>query len=212
MPRTAIVPLDRERLALVAPSWDGMKNAIEKCSRVDEIKDLADKAVAVQAYYRQSQDVDNEIQASRIRVRAERRMGELLEAMQKRGDREGHGGDRKSNERDARLKISDLGIPPDRATRAQQLARVPEKQFEAALGESRVVHPRAMLDGINERTPIKKTLGLWGSVRDLGAAIESGEMPDLKFWRDNIQPFQVEHLRRYIPVIIKYLSALQKEL
>ena len=54
--------------------------------------------------------------------------------MEQRGDRAGKG-DRKANvaSRDIST-LSDLGIPRDRASRAMQLAEVPEDQFEAAHG------------------------------------------------------------------------------
>jgi len=77
---------------------------------------LADQAVAAQAYYRQSQDVDNEMDASRIRMCA--RSGRLGEIPQE------DGGEHRSS-REATTSLADLGIPKDRASRAMQLAEVP---------------------------------------------------------------------------------------
>ena len=78
-------------------------------------------------------DVENGMNASRIRVRAERRMGELLKQMQARGERsKGQNSRHPDVSRGATRTLSDLGIPRDRASRAMQLAEVPEEEFEAA--------------------------------------------------------------------------------
>lgn len=205
-----VVPLNRKELAKLAPNYEAMRNAIAVCERVDEIANLANQAVAAQAYFSQSQDIENEMHASRIRVRAERKLGELLRKMAETGQREKRGGDR-AKSRGATL--VELGIPKDRASRAMQLADVPEEDFEAALEQPRVAQPRRILD---DRKPITaeitRTLNLWGRVRDLGSAISSGDVPPLKQWRSNLQPFQLEELKRSIPVILKYLSHIHEEL
>lgn len=214
----SVVPLARHELAKVAPNYEAMRTAIATCSRVDEIADLADKAVAAQAYFRQSQDVENEMEASRIRVRAERRLGEILKAMAERGERATRGDAETAMSRGA-TSLAELGIPRDRASRAMQLADVPQEQFDAALAEPAVAQPRRILREIREPTPrpkplvpIDHTLSLWGKVRELGSEIEAGRVPDLALWRENLQPFQLDHLRKYIPVIVAYLSAIHEDL
>jgi hypothetical protein len=95
-----------------------MRNAIAIaiCESVDEISDLAGQAVAAQAYFRQSQDVENEMHANRIRVRAERQLGVILRRMAENGERKIQGNAVKS--RDA-TSLGELGIPKDRASRAR---------------------------------------------------------------------------------------------
>jgi hypothetical protein len=209
-----VVALRHSQLAQLAPNYEAMRHAIAVCEKVDEIAELADRAVAAQAYFRQSQDVENEIGASRVRVRAERKLGEILKRQAENGER--HDGRNAPNvlaSRDATPTLSDLGIPRDRASRAMQLAAVPEDEFEAALAEPKIAQPRRILDERKpELVPIKKTLNLWGRVRDLGTAITAGEVPSLDLWRTNLQPFQLEELRRSIPVVIEYLSVIQEEL
>ncbi len=39
------------------------------------------------------------------------------------------------------VQLADLNIPRDRASRAMQLADVPQEQFDAALSQDVVVHP-----------------------------------------------------------------------
>ena len=87
MSGTQLTALDRSELGRVAPNYEAMRQAIELCQRVDEIADFANKAVAIQAYCRQSLDVENEMHASRIRLRAERRLGQLLKLTAENGER-----------------------------------------------------------------------------------------------------------------------------
>jgi hypothetical protein len=102
--------------------------ALADASRVDEVKELADKAVAIRAYYSQSRDINNEVAAMRIRVRAERRMGELIEREQEAGRIASPNGDVNQHRRVSSVStpstLSELGIPRDRSARAQELARV----------------------------------------------------------------------------------------
>ena len=117
-----IVPLDRHELARIAPNYEAMRTAIAKCEKVDEIAELANKAKAIQAYYRQSLDVENEMSSSRIRVRAERRLGEILKKMASNGERQAehsfHGNQYAGSRRASQQTLKDLGIPADRASRA----------------------------------------------------------------------------------------------
>jgi hypothetical protein len=86
------------------------------------------KAGTSETFYigdRQSQDVDNEMDASRIRVRAERRLGEILKKMAENGERKAAG---RPDENGSAARLLDLGIPKDRASRAMQLAEVPQEQ------------------------------------------------------------------------------------
>lgn len=54
------------------------RNALARCELVDECKEMADKAAAIEVYARQSKDDSLVIMAQRIQARAIRRVGELL--------------------------------------------------------------------------------------------------------------------------------------
>jgi F0F1-type ATP synthase membrane subunit b/b' len=61
--------------------------AIAACRRVDEAKEIRDKARAIEVYAAQALNRDAERQAAEIRVRAERRTGKLLKEMKQSGER-----------------------------------------------------------------------------------------------------------------------------
>jgi hypothetical protein len=114
--------------------YDAMCRAIDACLRVDEIKEIRDQAAALQAVARVAQNFDAERKAAIIRIRAERRGGELLRDMCERGERRSRG-DGQSRSRAPRdlPNLEDLGISHDQSSCWQKLARVPEQEFEAGL-------------------------------------------------------------------------------
>ena len=63
--------------------YDAMYRAIAEAHAVDEVKDIRDKAIAIEIYSRQARNFENEMRAIEIRIRAERRCGELLAEMEK---------------------------------------------------------------------------------------------------------------------------------
>lgn len=61
--------------------YEAMVLAINECHNVDEVKDIRDKARALEMYARQAKNTDAERKAADVRLRAERRTGELLRDM-----------------------------------------------------------------------------------------------------------------------------------
>jgi hypothetical protein len=63
--------------------YDAMCQAIADAYEVDEVKDIRDKARAFEIYAQQARNVEAERRACEIRLRAERRCGQLLRQMAK---------------------------------------------------------------------------------------------------------------------------------
>lgn len=122
--------------------YDAARRALAEAVAVDEVQDLRNKADAMRVYAMQAKNKDMEVDAAEIRIRAERRLGELI-AAQKQFDGLNRGRAGRApiavdgDDRDTRPKLSDVGVSKDLSSRAQKLAAVPEEEFESEVGEWR---------------------------------------------------------------------------
>jgi len=127
--------------------YDAARKAIASAYRVDEAKKIRDKAEAVRTYAKLAGDLDMQNMAAEIRIRAERRAGQLLSDMEKNPGTRGEGRPRKDGTkvftRSSRTtayppKLEDIGITKDQSSKWQRLAlRVDEATFEKALVQAR---------------------------------------------------------------------------
>ena len=77
--------------------YDAACRAVAEAHRIDEVKDIRDKAVALAVYAKQAKDGELIAHATAIRKRAERRLGELMEDDRKAGKLAKGGGGKKSD-------------------------------------------------------------------------------------------------------------------
>jgi hypothetical protein len=126
----AVVPVGTE-----LATYDRAVQAIEAAHAVDEVKDLRDKAAAMAEYARQAKNFSMEKMALEIRIRAERRCGELIAAAKKEGEFK-RGGDRKSKLQNVTLipltkTLESMGISKHESMNWQKLAAIPKKDFDS---------------------------------------------------------------------------------
>jgi hypothetical protein len=178
--------------------YDAMCAAIAECAKVDEIKDIRDRAKALEEYNRQAQNHEAERQAAEIRLRAERRAGELLAEMSRAKARSKGGRPRKTNttgefvspeekpakrgrkktnslgvfvsengsekpnplEEPALPELKDLGISAKQSATWQQLAAIPEAEFEAGLQEQERPTTAGLIRAHTETTPARDADGI----------------------------------------------------
>lgn len=126
--------------------YEAARAALAECKAVDEVKQWADKAAAMQAYGRMAKDRTLEIDAAEIRIRAERRLGEMLVSQKENGGLNKGSAGLGINQHSAKEvrssetttpKLSEIGISKDLSSRAQKLAAVPEQEFEKEVGDWR---------------------------------------------------------------------------
>lgn len=158
--------------------YDAMVSAISECARIDEVKDIRDKAVALEAYYKQAKNTEAEIEAANVRLRAERRAGELLKELARAEPSEiaRAGGHAKAATSSPETKqpspyaeaLDRNGMSRQTAHKFQALANVPAETFEKALsGPDRPSARRIIREVAAPQPKVNdKSLWLWGRLRD----------------------------------------------
>lgn len=133
-------------MAIALVRYDAARRALAAAHRVDEVKAIRDKAEAVRVYAKQAGDYDLQNQAAEIRIRAERRAGQLLLDIEKNHGTRGEGRPRKDGTKSRRSsrttayrpKLEDIGVTKDQSSKWQRLALlVDEATFERALVQAR---------------------------------------------------------------------------
>ena len=114
--------------------YDTMIMAINAANSLDEVKDIRDKALALAVYAAQAKDTEAERRVTEIRIRAERRAGELLRETPRAAGAREPGTDRgmtPSPAVSASPTLASQGISYNQAARWQKLAEIPAADFEA---------------------------------------------------------------------------------
>jgi N6-adenosine-specific RNA methylase IME4 len=161
--------------------FEAAVHALAEAERIDEVKPIRDMAMAAQLYAKQAKDRRLIERATAIRLRAERRAGELLRELDKnQGAIKGKTGRKGKPVLDSRPKLSELGISKTQSSRWQRLAGLDEAKFEAQVVAAQGKASRS-LDGLHRelkrqkaREEYKKRIEGGCTVNDLRALVDSG--------------------------------------
>ncbi|MDP1873679.1 hypothetical protein [Phenylobacterium sp.] len=215
--------------------YERMCSAIAECVAVDEAKDIRDKALALEAYYRQARNLDAEREAANVRLRAERRVGELLKDLA-RADHADAGRasglaravnaspeDTRSISEQAMPKgpspyasaLYEHGISRQTAHKFQALANIPEADFERALKAPEKPSTKGVIARatVREPTPAPRVpddaLWLWGRLRDFERDGYFSADPS-RLLRQMTDAMRADVLR-LAPLVADFLNSLEAE-
>lgn len=196
--------------------YDSMCRAIAEAAEVDEVKDMRDQAMAIERYAAQALNMDAEIKAREIRLRAERKLGKLLKKQKENGERATPQATLKRGPVVApndhgKKTLSDVGLSKTQSSRFQQLAEIPEEEFEAALSDP-------------DETPsttglIRKLSGDGGKVHPEANWVNSWlrdfedgkfKLPPSKIVRE-LTPTMAARIKRTAPGLAAWFTELHKE-
>ena len=113
--------------------YDAARQALQLAHSVDEVKEIRDKAQAMAAYARQAKDTELLWWVTEIKIRAERRAGEMLRDTANSGERVTGRPEKVSQA----TTLSKLDISRDQSSRWQKLAAIPDKKFEQAVAAAK---------------------------------------------------------------------------
>jgi hypothetical protein len=147
--------------------YDAMVKAIAVAYKVDEVKAIRDQAAALEKYAKLAKDTENERRCCEIRLRAERKAGQILKKMPKAKGARDKRATRSSGTTAPTLKKR--GITKDQSSQWQKLAKPTDQQFEAALDQAEMPTTAGIIKATEppKETPVApEALWLWGRLKD----------------------------------------------
>jgi hypothetical protein len=203
--------------------YDSGCRAIEQATRIDEVKTIADKSVAVATYARLSRNLKLEADSKVIRNRAQAKMGKLMLAMRRDGTMASRGYQRNVRDVNITQAIEDIGISRGEAARAVRLAGIPESDLNVRLermrraiidrtasGSDRMIDPpAARRDPPSIDRVVSNTWRFWDRIKN------GDEMKKLKEIAANKQHAQragIDHLKGSLDKVIVELNKISRRL
>jgi N6-adenosine-specific RNA methylase IME4 len=142
-----IEPDEHKPLAL----YDAACRAVAEAKAVDEVKDIRDQAMAMRVYAKRAKNRQLEADAFEIRLRAEKRVGEMMEAQRESIGLAPAGNPNWVSEKpNSPPTLADAGIDKNLANRARKLHALPSLEFERVVADGRQAIERGV-----ERSALK---------------------------------------------------------
>lgn len=167
--------------------YDAACRLIAEAAAVDEVVDIIDQAAAMREYARRAKNRSLEIDAAQIRMRAERRLGEMILAQKAtvglaKGGQPYQGdstcSDAEQVERPPTLQ--EAGIDRKLSSRAQRIAEIGGVRFEALLamvrnqGDGRVILDVLKIDAEREQREARRNLAQ--ALSETSADLPTGQL------------------------------------
>jgi hypothetical protein len=201
--------------------YDAMVLAIAAAHSIDEIKGMMSVAAALEKYAAIAVNIDSELRAQQIRLRAERRAGEILREMKASGERDSGGKGKRKIELPKGTQLAELGVTKKQSSDWQQMAGMDTKTFEQRMDEGIaerkritkkqiVREARPKRDLAAERRQLHATLALrtWGSLKAVLRLTEEATLKEVVQGMDLQLTTDVAILIQKVRV---FLDALEKE-
>lgn len=119
--------------------YEAACRALAEAASVDEVMQIRDQAEMLRAAGRIAKNRDLEMQAIEIRMRGERRLGELIKAQEETVGLNRGGRPSKTSTQEEQVSrpgtLAEAGIDRKLSSRAQKLAAVPASEFEGLIDE-----------------------------------------------------------------------------
>ena len=117
--------------------YNAMRQALIKAHQIDEVKDLRDRAESLRAYAKQAgESLENQNLMAEIKLRAERRAGEILQDMEKApAGRKPENRSHRATDLVTPPTLAEVGITKSQSSRWQAVAKIPEEVFEEHIAE-----------------------------------------------------------------------------
>ncbi len=119
--------------------YDAACAALAAAVKADEVMAVHLEAKAIEAVARVAKNFDLEIDAVKLRVRAEARLGEMLDQGVRQGIIVGHGGNRRRSVQDSGVEtcspatLKEIGVDAKLSSRARKLGSISERARQAML-------------------------------------------------------------------------------
>ena len=130
--------------AVALVEYEAARRALAEAARVDEVKDIRDVAMALSFYAKQAKDRELIERATDLRLRAERRLGEMIAEQKKTvglaTGAQGIGRPASAIPEEYRTQpptLAEAGVDKKLSTRSQQLAALADDQFALRLSAAK---------------------------------------------------------------------------